>query len=499
MDARAGVRGVAPSLDMTAEEFRRYGHRAVDWIARYLTEVDGYPVLPRLEPGQVRAALPASAPEAGEPFDQVLHDFERQIVPGITHWNHPAFFAYFAVTGSGPGILAEMLSAALNVNAMLWRTSPAATELEDHVLCWLRDAFGLPEAFEGVINDTASSSSLYALAAAREAALPGAHERGLAGGPRPRVYLSAEAHSSIDKATVTLGFGTDGVRRIPTDGEFRMVPEALRAALADDRAAGWTPVAIVATIGTTSTTSVDPVAPIAPIAEEFQAWLHVDAAYAGPAALVPETRPLFAGWERADSIVLNPHKWLFTPIDCSVLYCRRPAALRRAFTVTPEYLRTLAAEPEVRNLMDYGISLGRRFRALKLWFVLRYFGRSGIVERLRRHMELARAFASWVDGAADWTRVAPVPFSTVVFRCAPAGVPPQEQDELNQAILDRVNASGRAFLSHTRLNGRLCLRIAIGNLRTEERHVRGAWELLCEAAREEARSRPPFRPPGGRP
>lgn len=490
MDAQlAAVDGSVAAMDMTPEEFRRHGHRVVDWIARYLAEVDGYAVRARVEPGALRAALPAAAPERGEPFEALLDDFERTILPGITHWNHPAFFAYFAVTASAPGILGEMLSAALNVNAMLWQTSPAATELEEHVLAWLRDALGLPSPFDGVINDTASSSSLYALAAARDAVLSDAHERGLAGGPRPRVYLSAEAHSSIDKAAVTLGFGMDGICKVATDSAFRMIPQALRDAMAADRDAGRTPVAVVATIGTTSTTSVDPVAEVADVAAEFGAWLHVDAAYAGPAALLPEVRPLFAGWERADSIVVNPHKWLFTPIDCSVLYCRRPEALRRAFSVTPEYLRTLEGNraARVRDLMDYGISLGRRFRALKLWFVLRTFGLQGIAERLRWHLSLARAFAGWVDAAPDWERAAPVPFSTVVFRCAPGFVDPETQDALNQEILERVNAGGRAFLSHTRLNGRFCLRLAIGNLRTEEAHVRRAWELLGEAAEDAIR------------
>lgn len=470
--------------DMTPEEFRRHGHEVVEWIARYLEEVERYRVLPGVEPGSIRAALPAAAPEQGEPFAALLRDFRNVIVPGITHWNHPGFFAYFPSTASAPGILGELLSAALNANAMLWRTSPAATELEEHVLDWLRDGLGLPRAFEGVINDTASTSSLYALAAARGSALPESHRHGLAAGPRGRVYQSVEAHSSLDKAVITLGFGTEGIRRIPTDAEFRMRPDALRAAMVEDRDAGWTPVAVVATIGTTSSTSVDPVADIADVAAEFGTWLHVDAAYAGAAALVPELRPLFAGWERADSIVLNPHKWLFTPVDCSVLYCRRPDALRRAFSLTPEYLRTPqgGTGPQVRNLMDYGVALGRRFRALKLWFVLRSFGMSGIGERLRRHVALARAFAQRIDRAPHWQRMAPVPFSTVVFRYAPPDLSPEAQDALNERILERVNASGRVFLSHTRLDGRLCLRLAIGNLRTEEAHVEQAWALLCEAA-----------------
>ncbi len=484
---------------MPPEEFRRYGHEVVDWIADYLSDVGNYPVTPSVAPGEVRADLPASAPAAGEPFADILRDFDSKVVPGLTHWNHPAFFAWFAVTGSGPGILGEMLSAALNVNAMVWLSSPAGTELEEVTLDWVRELVGLPQAFRGAINDTASTSSLYALSAAREACVPEAREQGLFGAPISRIYVSEEAHSSIDKAAITLGFGLEGVRRIKADGEFRMDRAVLRSALEEDRSAKVRPAAVVATLGTTSTGSMDPVDELADIAEEYGAWLHVDAAYAGPAAVVPELRPLFSGWERADSIVINPHKWLFTPIDCSILYCRRPDQLRKAFSITPEYLRTGEAEGGT-NLMDYGLALGRRLRALKLWFVLRYFGGDGIVERIRAHCRLASIFADLVDEDPGWERVAPTLFSTVVFRHVPPGVgtsgsgprdeagSPQAgplQDRLNLAILDRVNASGRAFLSHTRLDGRVALRLAVGNLRTREEHVRRAWELLNAAAREE--------------
>jgi aromatic-L-amino-acid decarboxylase len=466
---------------MPPEEFRRLAHEAADWMADYLSGVGALPVLAQVQPGDVRRRIPQAPPEQGEDAELALADFRDVVLPGITHWNHPAFFAYFSISGSGPGILGEMLAAALNVNAMVWRSSPAATELEEVATDWLRQLVGLPGEFEGTINDTASSSVLYALAAAREVAYPQSHRLGLFGLPRGRVYASEHAHSSIEKGVLALGFGQDGFRAIPSDDAFRMRPDALRAALEEDVAEGIRPVAVVATTGTTSTTSVDPVAAIAPLAREFGAWLHVDAAYGGPAAIVPELRPLLAGWEQAESVVVNPHKWLFTPVDCSVLYCRRPGDLVRAFSIVPEYLRS-AETGKARDLMDYGVALGRRFRALKLWFVLRYFGREGIVANLREHVRLARSFAGWVEATEGWALAAPVPFSLVCFRYAPAGATPEEADALNQRILDRVNASGAAFLTHTRLRGRMVLRLAIGNVKTTEVHVARAWELLREAA-----------------
>lgn len=470
--ARAGETG-----DMPPELFREHARAVADWMADYLADVGDLPVLAPVRPGQLRASLPASPPERGEPMERILEDFRERVMPAVTHWNHPDFFAYFAVTGSGPGILGEMLAAALNVNGMVWRSCPAATELEEVTLDWLRQLLGLPATFDGTINDTASLSTLHALAAAREAAYPDAGRHGLAGAARGRVYCSEQAHSSVDKAVLTLGFGREGVRHVPTDGAFRMRPEALAAALEDDRAAGVRPVAVVATIGTTSTTSVDPVADVARVAREHGCWLHVDAAYAGPAAMVPELAHRFDGWEAADSIVVNPHKWLFTPIDCSVLYTRRPEDLRRAFSLTPEYLRT-AEQGEARNLMDYGVALGRRFRSLKLWFVLRWFGREGIVARLREQVAWAAELGGWVDAAPGWERGAPVPFSTVVLRRAPEGLSPEEQDAANARILDRVNEGGKAFLSHTVLGGRTWIRVSIGNLKTTRADVERVWGLL---------------------
>jgi aromatic-L-amino-acid/L-tryptophan decarboxylase len=431
-------------------EFRRDAAAALDWVARYLEEGKDFPVLAQVEPGQVRASLPASPPDGPEPFQAVLDDLDRVLLPGITHWNHPRFFAYFAISGSEPGILAELLAAALNVNAMLWRTSPAATELEEHALDWLRQLLGLPGGLHGHIEDTASISTLAALAAAR-------HLR-----PDSAVVCSEHAHSSVDKAARLLGLP---LRKVAVDAEYRMRPDAVAAVL--DGAA-----AAVATVGTTSTTSVDPVPEIADLCESAGVWLHVDAAYAGSAAVCPEHRWALSGCERADSLVVNPHKWLFTPVDCSCLFTRRPDALRAAFSLVPEYLRT--SEEEVTNLMDYGPALGRRFRALKLWAVLRCYGREGLQALIREHVRLARRFASWVEADPGWELCAPYPFSVVCFRRIGA-------DEENEAILKRVNGTGEAYLSHTRLDGRYVLRLAVGNMRTTEADVRRAWELLQPA------------------
>jgi aromatic-L-amino-acid decarboxylase len=465
---------------MDPVEFRRQAHALVDWIATYLEQVERYPVVPRVAPGDVRSALPRHAPEHGEPFESVFADFERILVPAQTHWNHPGFLAYFASSASAPGVLGEMLAGALNQQAMLWKTSPASTELEETTLGWLRQLVGLPEPFEGVIYDTASVSTLHALAAARECAVPAVRARGLAAAGAPlRIYASEHAHSSVDKAVMTLGFGLDALRKIPADADFRMRPDALASAIDEDRARGILPVAVIATIGTTSTTSVDPVAAIAGICAARGVWLHVDAAYAGVAAMVPELRPLYDGWERADSIVLNPHKWLFTPMDISVLFCRQMNVLRAAFSLVPDFLKTAEGEAGVRNLMDTGIQLGRRFRSLKLWMVMRDFGAEGLRAVYREHLRLARQLASWIDADARFERVAPVPFSVVCFRLRGAsGQTPADVDGLNEQLMERVNASGEVYLSHTRLDGRFVIRLAIGHYRTEQRHVERAWALL---------------------
>ena len=484
--------GFAPPLgDMSIEEFRRYGHQLVDWIGDYFASLDERPVLAQIEPGDLIKQLPTAPPEHGEPMAAILADVDRLIVPALTNWHHPSFFAYFATSTSAPGIFGELLCAAFDVKALLWRAAPAATELEEVVLRWLRQLIGLPETFGGIIYDTASVSSMHALAAAREHVNLRIREDGMSGRvdlPLLRIYSSEQAHSSIEKGVLTLGFGQRALRKIPADAEFRMQPGALAHAIAEDKQQGFVPCAIVATVGTTSTSSIDPVPAIADICTRENIWLHVDAAYAGSAAVVPELRPVvMAACERADSFTLNPHKWLFTPFDLSVLYCRRMDVLHRAFSLVPEYLRAPQAEREtVTNHSEYGIQLGRRFRALKLWFILRYFGHEGLAARIREHCRLAQLFAAWVDAAPLWERLAPVPLSLVCFRACPQRANESEADAaarldaLNEQLMHALNASGAAFLSHTKLNDKFTLRLSIGNINTTEVHVRRVWELLHE-------------------
>jgi aromatic-L-amino-acid decarboxylase len=480
-----GQQGVG---DMDAEAFRTHGHQVVDWIADYLDRVGDLPVLAQVAPGDIAAALPASPPEGPQPMADILADMDDVVLPGITHWNHPAFHAYFAITGSGPGILGEAITAALNVNGMLWRTSPAATEIEQVTLRWLAELIGLDAGLQGVIVDTASVATMTALAAAREQAGLDIRRRGMAGRtdlPPLRVYTSAHAHSSVEKGTITLGLGSDGVRAIPVDDAFRMDVDALRAAIREDLTLGHRPLAVVATIGTTSTTSVDPVPAIADVCEEFAAetgpggiWLHVDGAYGGTAAVLDELRWVIEGVDRADSFVVNPHKWLFTPIDCTAFYVRDPDVLQRAFSLVPEYLETGDAD-EVTDYMNWGVQLGRRFRALKLWMVLRYFGRSGIQARIRHHIEQAQRVAGWVDDHPVLERLAPTPMSTVCFRAHPAVVDDEDAlTGLNAAVMEAINASGQAYLSHTVLDGRYTLRLALGSLRTTDDRLTRTLEVI---------------------
>ena len=482
--------------DMGPEDFRAHGHRVVDWIADYLDGVGDLPVLARVAPGEVRGRLPDSPPDDPEPFDAMLADVDDILLPGITHWNHPAFHAYFAITGSGPGILAEAMAAGFNVNGMLWRTSPSATELEETVVDWLRQLLGLPPGLRGIILDTASMATMVALAAAREQADLDVRQRGLAGRPDLpllRIYTSQQAHSSVEKAAIALGLGRDGVRVIGVDEQFRMDPAALAAAVREDMRFGYRPIAIVPTVGTTSTTSIDPVGAIIDVRDELveelghDLWVHVDGAYGAMAAVSPSLRWVLDGVERADSLVTNPHKWLFTPIDCSVLLLRDPEVLTRAFALVPDYLTT--DDDEVTDYMNWGVQLGRRFRSLKLWMVLRYFGARGLAARIEHHVAQARRVSRWIAEHPDVVQVAPAPLSTVCFRAEPAwldpGVGPDDEegraehlDKLNQAWLDRLNASGRVLLSHTRLDGRLVLRLALGSLRTSEEHLEATLGLL---------------------
>ncbi len=478
--------------DMRVDEFHAAAERAVAWMSTYLRDIEQYPVLAQTAPGDLRRSLPAAPPHGAESIDAIFEDLDRLIVPASTHWNSPGFLAYFASSASAAGILGEMIAAAFNANAMLWRTSPAATELEVVAVDWLRQLLGLPERFFGVINDTASSSTLYALAAAREALSDlRIRDEGMSGRghvPALRFYASDEAHSSVEKAGIVLGLGRRGLRRIAVDDDYRMDPVALEAAIHDDVAAGIRPMAVVATAGTTSTTSVDPIPKIAAVCERHGLWLHVDAAYAGAAAVAPELRWVLRGAERADSIVVNPHKWLFTPIDCSVLWTRRPDVLRDAFSLVPEYLRSGdEADPQAPNLMDYGVSLGRRFRALKLWLVIRRFGSDGLAARVRFHCSLARTLADRVRESADFELLAPVPLSVVCLRARPRGVGTEaDLDRLNERVMQRINAGGHFFLSHTRLRGHYAIRVAFGNVRTAERHADELWTALNAALAQEA-------------
>jgi aromatic-L-amino-acid decarboxylase len=486
MEAEASV---APALgDMDKEEFRRFGHELIDWIADYFEHIEDLPVLAQIEPGDLKAQLPVAPPQMGEPMEKIIADVDRLIVPALTHWSHPCFFAYFATSTSAPGIFGELLSAAFDNKAMLWRTSPASTELEEVTLDWLRQMMGLDAGYTGIIYDTASVSSMHAIAAAREGVELRIREEGMSGRkdlPLLRVYISEHAHSSIEKGVITLGLGQKGLRKIPTDSDFRMDPRALAEAIEEDKQNGYVPFCIVATVGTTSTSSIDPVPEIIPIGEKHAMWLHVDAAYAGSAAVVPELRHILKGCERADSVAVNPHKWLFTPFDLSVLYCRHMDLLRRAFSLVPEYLRTPEQE-KVRSGSDYGVQLGRRFRALKLWMIIRYFGHDGLAARIREHCRLAKVFASWVEESPEWELMAPLPLALVCFRACPSiGADSEvarnaQLDVLNEAIMHGVNATGKALLSHTKLNGKLTLRLSIGNIRTTEKHVRQVWELLNE-------------------
>jgi len=451
---------------MSPEEFRRMGHAVVDWLADYQQHPERYPVLSQVKPGEVTDQLPAHGPEQPEAMEAILRDFEQTVVPGLTHWNAPGFMAYFANTASGPGILGEMLAAGLNVNGILWKTAPALTELEQVTLGWLRDWMGLPPSWFGMIHDTASISTLHAIAAARVQRVPEGRLTGV--WPVLRLYCSEQSHSSVEKGAMALGIGRDNVVKIATDEQFRMCPAALRDAIEADLNDGRVPFCVVATVGTTSTTSIDPVPAIATVAEEFGLWLHIDAAYAGSAAVSAKYHWLLEGAERADSLVTNPHKWLFTPMDLSILYCSKPEVLREAFSLVPEYLRS-AQDPRALNYMEYGIALGRRFRALKLWFILRYYGREQIAGMIEEHIRWAQELAREIAQTPGWEVSAPTPMSVVCFR---------KIDADNEALIEHVNAGGEIFLSHTVLNGKYVIRIAIGNMYTKRGHVFRAWELL---------------------
>ncbi|MBW2275961.1 MAG: aspartate aminotransferase family protein [Deltaproteobacteria bacterium] len=466
---------------MDNQTFRRWGHELIDWVADYLDEIETFPVRSPVEPGDVRSQLPPTAPEQGEPMQQLMDDFQTIILPGMTHWQHPSWFAYFPANSSPPSILAELLTAGLGAQCMVWQTSPAAAELEERVMCWLRQMLGLPEQLTGVIHDTASTATLCALVTAREKATDwAANERGVA--EQLVVYTSREAHSSVEKGAKIAGFGKNNVRTVPTDERFAMIPQRLDAAITDDLDAGLLPACVVATVGTTSSAAVDPLGPIGAVCERRGVWLHVDAAYAGTAAILPEKRWILDGIERADSFVFNPHKWMLTNFDCSAYFVRDPAALLRTFEIHPEYLKT-GVDAEVDNYRDWGIPLGRRFRALKLWFVIRSYGVEGLRQVVREHIRFAELFRDWVGADDRFELLAPVEFGLVCFRLND-GRPEDQLDALNEQLLDRINATGKVFLTHTTLAGRYTLRMMIGARTTQERHVEAAWDLISKTADE---------------
>jgi len=482
--------------DTPPEQFRKQLHELADWIADFREHIETLRVAPNDKPGAIRAQLPKHPPEEGEPFEKILADVDRVIVPGMVHWSHPMFLGYFGWTTTAPGILGEVMSVPLNVNAMTWRTCPAATELETLVIEWLRQWLGLPDEFGGVVYDTASVGIMHALAVAREEAAPATRKLGLINRdlPRFRIYTSDEAHSAAEKAAITLGIGEENVRRLPSDDQFRMDVSLLRQMIAQDRQQGFQPLAVIATVGTTSSASVDPVPEIAKICRENEMWLHIDGAYGGAFAMVPEYKWVSSGWEMADSIVINPHKTLFVPLDFSVLYVRDLERLRRVFTLVPDVLRGDTIEGE-KNYMDYGIQLGRRFRALKAWVIWRSLGREGIVSRMREQIRLANLLASWINSDDCFEVAAPVSMGVVCFRfvgpvagvgdAGPGSPTPATANKINRSnseIVEQINASGRAYLTQTKLRGRTVMRIGLGNVLTTEEHLHKAWELLRETA-----------------
>jgi aromatic-L-amino-acid decarboxylase len=464
---------------MENEAFRRFGHQFVDWIADYFGNIERFPIKSAVQPGDIRKKLPVSPPRGPEPMDKIFADFEDIIMPGIMHWQHPGWFAYFPANNSPASVLGEMLTAGLGVQGMSWQTSPSATELEEVVMDWLRQMIGLPQGFAGVIQDTASTASLCALISARERASDfGVNDSGLRN--TLTVYASEEAHSSIEKGAKIAGYGKNNLRFIPTDARFAMVPAELEKAVLRDKAAGFRPACVAATVGTTSSGAIDPLPAVAEICRRHGLWLHVDAAYAGTAALLPEKRWILSGAEHADSFVFNPHKWMMTNFDCSAYFVREPAALVRAFEIHPEYLKT-GVDSQVKNFRDWGVQLGRRFRALKLWFVVRTYGLSGLQAMVREHIRLAGLFKEWLEADQRFELLAPVDLSLVCFRLK-GGREERSLDALNAGLLDRVNASGRVFLTHTTLRGRFTLRLVVGQRTTQERHVREAWEIIAAAA-----------------
>ena len=466
---------------MNTEEFRKHAHELVDWMADYFRDVEKYPVLPDVEPGDIFKQIPGSAPEEAEPFEQIFQDFKEKIVPGMTHWESPNFMAYFPGNKNHASVLAEMLMSTMGAQCMVWLTSPAAAELEEQMMNWLRDMLGLAPDFTGCIQDTASTATLCALLTAREKASGFAiNERGFKGEEQFTVYCSEQIHSSIDKGAKIAGFGMEQVRKIGVDEDFALKAADLRQAIETDIANGFKPVCVISAIGTTGTTAVDPIAAISDICEEFGIWHHVDAAYAGTALVLPEMRWMSVGVERADSFVFNPHKWMFTNFDCTAYFVKDPASLVNTFTITPDYLKT-NVDGQVKNYRDWGIPLGRRFRALKLWFVIRELGVAGIKEKIRLHIKLGQWLKAEIEAAPKFELLAPVIMNTLCFRFNPE-VDEATKDRLNKEIMDNINKSGQLFFTQNVLNGKFALRLAFGNTNLAPKHVENAWQLIQEEA-----------------
>lgn len=467
---------------MEKETFRKHGHEFIDWLADYFEHIEDYPVKPEVKPGDIYRQLPELPPEKGEPMEDLFRDFREKIVPGMAHWQHPGWMAYFPANNSPASVLAELLTAGLGAQCMIWQTSPAAAELEERVMDWLRQMTGLPATFTGVIQDSASSSTLAALLTAREKATGlQSNQKGIQ--QKLRVYASTETHSSIEKGVKIAGYGRENLHIIPTDEAFAMIPGALEQAILEDLEAGYQPACVVAAVGSTSSMAMDPVDAMGDICRKYKLWLHVDAAFAGTAAVAPELRGFMKGIEKADSLVFNPHKWMLTNFDCSAYFVQDPGMLIQTFEIHPEYLKT-AADKQVKNYRDWGIPLGRRFRALKLWFVIRSYGIEGIRAFVREHVRLAGLFADWLMEDPRFEILAPVQLSLVCFRLNPGGLDEDQLNDLNKRFLEKINGVGDVFLTHTSLKGKYTLRLAIGSRLTAERHVARAWEIVRQKAGE---------------
>lgn len=471
------------SNDMSKEEFKKHGYEFIDWIADYIDNIEDYDVLPKINPGDIKKQIPNSPPNAKDGFDTILDDVENKIARNLTHWNHPGFMAYFNSTSSGPGILAELLSSAFNINGMVWKSAPASVELEERMIEWLREFLNISNEFTGFIYDTASVSTMHAIAAARENLDLNIRQSGMSGRkdlPLLRIYISDQTHSSVEKSALTLGLGLASIKKIGTDENFSMNFDELKYEIEQDQSKGIIPLCVVATIGTTSSTAIDPINEIALLCNHKKIWLHVDSAHSGVTSSLPELNNIFEAWNKADSIVVNPHKWLFVPIDLSALYVKNADLLKRAFSLSAEYLKTEADDVAI-NYMDYGIQLGRRFRSIKLWFVFRYYGTDGLRKIISEHLKLGKQFEKWIDDHNVLEKLAPVNFSTICFRAkANNSMSEDELENFNKTLMDNINSTGKIFLTHTKLNGKFVIRLVVSGIRTTEKHTELAKKIIDE-------------------